>query len=147
MNHYAKINMLLSTECAPALLSFRYSGVVRISYFYSGLLFMVESDQTETEKRTGTVTRMKEKNPESENHVNKGTPAKHVMTDHERETEIETEGTEKNQKRESEIEQGTERSQRKVIEEVEAEIDHLTDGKAGSRDILKIVPPRSVHRI
>ena len=139
--------MSLSTECAPALLSFRYSSVVRISYFVCGLLFMVENDQKETEKHTGTVRRMKEKNPESENHVNKGTPVKHVMTDHERETEKETEQTGTNQKRESEIEQGTERSQRKVIEEVEAEIDHLTGGKAGSRDILKIVPPRSVHRI
>ena len=110
---------------------------------------MVESDQTETEKRTGTVRRTKEKNPESENRANKGTPVKHVMTDHERETETETEtgGTGTKQKRGSEIEQGTERSQRKVIEEVEAEIDHLTGGKAGSQDILKIVPPRLVHRI
>lgn len=103
-----------------------------------------ESDQTETEKHTGTVRRTKEKNPESENHVNKGTPAKHVMTDHERETEIETEETGTNQKSESEIEQGTERSQRKVIEEVEAEIDHLTGGKVGSHDILKIVPPSAL---
>ena len=139
--------MSLSTECGAALLSFRYPSVVRISYFVVGLLFLVESDQTETEKHTGIVRRTKEKNPESENHVNKGTPAKHVMTDHERETEIETEATETNQKRGSEREQGTERSQRKVIEEVEAEIDHLTDGKAGSHDILKIVPPRLVHKI
>ena len=89
----------------------------------------------------------KEKNLENENRVNKGTPVKHVMTDLERETEIETEGSGTKQKRGNEIEQGTERSQRKVIEEVEAEIDHLTEGKAGSHDILKIVPPRSVHRI
>lgn len=108
---------------------------------------MVENDQTETEKPTGTVRGMKEKNLERENHVNKGTPVKHVMTDQERETEIETEGTGTKQKRGNETEQGTERSQRKVIEEVEAEIDHLTDGKAGSHDILKIVPPRSVDRI
>lgn len=108
---------------------------------------MVENDQTETEKPTGTVTGTKEKNLERENHVNKGTPVKHVMTDQERETEIETEGTGTKQKRGNETEQGTERSQRKVIEEVEAEIDHLTDVKAGSHDILKIVPPRSVDRI
>ena len=143
--------MSLSTECSAALLSFKYPSVIRISYFVSGVLFMVERDQTETEKHTGTVRRMKEKNPESENHANKGTPVKHVMTDHERETETETEtetgGTGTKQKRGSETEQGTERSQRKVIEEVEAEIDHLTGGKAGSQDILKIVPPRLVHRI
>ena len=90
---------------------------------------------------------MKEKNPENENRVNKGSPAKHVMRDQEKETGRGTEGSGTKQKRGNEIEQGTERSQRKVIEEVEAEIDHLTEGKAGSHDILKIVPPRSVRRI
>ena len=109
--------------------------------------FMAESDQTEAEKPTGTVRGTKEKNPESESHVNKETPAKHVMTDQERETEREKEETGTKQKRGNEIELETERSQRKVIEEVEAEIDHLTDGKVGSHDILKIAPLRSVHRI
>lgn len=103
---------------------------------------MAENDQTEAENRTGTVRGMKEKNPESENHVNKRTPGKHVMTDHERETEIKTEWIGTKQKRGNERELGTERSQRRVTEEVEAEIGHLTDGKAGSRDIQKIVPPR-----
>ena len=108
---------------------------------------MAENGQTETEKPTGIVRGTKEKNPESENHGNKGTPVKHVMTDHEKETEKETEQTGTKQKRGNEIDLETERSQRKVIEEVEAEIDHLTDGKVGSHDILKIVPLRSVHRI
>lgn len=109
--------------------------------------FMAENDQTEAEKPTGTVRGTKEKNPESENHVNKETPAKHVMTDQERETEREKEETGTKQKRGNEIELETGRNLRKVIEEVEAEIDHLTDGKVGSHDILKIAPLRSVHRI
>ena len=116
---------------------------------FFGRLFMVENDLTGAEKPTGTVRGMKEKNleSESESHVNKGTLVKHVMTDHhERETKKEKEGTGTKQKRGNEIEQGTERNQRKVIDEVEAGIDHLTDGKAGSHGILKIVPPRSVHR-
>jgi len=99
-----------------------------------------ENDQTEAEKPTGTVRGTKEKNPESENHVNKETPAKHVMTDQERETEREKEETGTKQKRGNEIELETGRNLRKVIEEVEAEIDHLTDGKVGSHDILKIAP-------
>ena len=104
---------------------------------------MAENDQTEAEKPIAGIARgMKEKNPESENHVNKGTPGKHVMIDHERETERETEGIGTKQKKGNEIELGTGRSQRKVIEEVEAESDHLTDGKAGNQDIQKIVPPK-----
>ena len=108
---------------------------------------MVENDLTEAEKPTGTVRGMKEKNLGSESHVNKGTPENHVMIDHERENERGTEEIVINQKRGSGTDLGTERSQRKVIEGVEAETDHLTDGRVGSPNTQKIALPRWVHRI
>ena len=111
---------------------------------------MAENDQTETEKHTGTARGMKEneRNPESENHVNKETHENHAMTDHhERENERGKEGIVTKQKRGNGTELETERSQRMVTEEVEAEIDPLTDERAGNQDILKTVLPRWVNVI
>lgn len=121
-----------------------FTSIVLICPF---MLFMVENDLTEAEKPTGTVREMNEKNLGSESHVSKGTPENHVMIDHERENERGTEGIVTKRKRGSGRELGIERSQRKVIGEVEAEIDHLTDGRVESQNTQKIVLPRWVHRI
>ena len=90
---------------------------------------------------------MKEKNPGRGNHVSKGKPENLDMIDHEREKGKGTEVIETKQKRGSETGQEKERSQRKLIEEVEAEIVHLTDERAESQDTRKIVLPRLVHDI
>ena len=85
---------------------------------------------------------MKEKNPGRGNHVSKGMLENLDMRDHEREKERGTEEIETKQKRGSETGLERERSQRKLIEEVEAEIGHLTEEKAESQDTQKIVLPR-----
>ena len=107
---------------------------------------MAETDQTGTERTTGTVRGMTGRNPENENHMIRGNRETRVMTDPGRESERGTEGIVTRQKRGNGNDQGTERNQKKLIGEVEAETDHLTDGKAESQDILRIVLPRLVHR-
>ena len=80
----------------------------------------------------------------SESHVNNGNLGKRDMTDHGREPGRERGGIVTKQKREKEREQGIERSQKRVIGGVEAEIGHLTDEKAGSQDIPRIIHLRWV---
>ena len=109
------------------------------------LIVIAENDQTETEKLTGTVRGVIEKNQgrEIENSENNGNLEKRVMTDQGRESERDpTEGIVTKQKKERGIEQGKEKSLKMATEEVVAGIDHLTAGRAGSRDILKIIPQR-----
>lgn len=96
---------------------------------------------------TGIVREMTERSLGRGNHMNNENHVNPVMTGLGRESERGTEEIARRQKRGNGRGQGIGRSQRKVIEEVEVETDHLTDERAGSPDILRIVPQRLVDSL
>lgn len=98
------------------------------------------SGLTGTEMVTGIVRGMTERSLGRGNHMNNENRVNPVMTGLGRESERGTEEIARRRKRGNGRGQGIGRSQRKVIGEVEVETDHLTDERAGSPDILKIVP-------
>lgn len=98
------------------------------------------SGLTGAEMVTGIVREMTERSLGRGNHMNNENHVNPVMTGLGRESERGTEEIARRQKRGNGRGQGIGRSQRKVIEEVEVETDHLTDERAGSPDILRIVP-------
>lgn len=98
------------------------------------------SGLTGTEMVTGIVRGMTERSLGRGNHMNNENHVNPVMTGLGRESERGTEEIARRRKRGNGRGQGIGRSQRKVIEEVEVETDHLTDERAGSPDILRIVP-------
>ena len=96
---------------------------------------------------TEIVREMTERSLGRGNHMNNENHVNPVMTGLGRESERGTEEIARRRKRGNGRGQGIGRSQRKVIEEVEVETDHLTDERAGSPDILRIVPQRLVDRL
>lgn len=98
------------------------------------------SGLTGAEMVTGIVRGMTERSLGRGNHMNNENHVNPVMTGLGRESERGTEEIARRRKRGNGRGQGIGRSQRKVIEEVEVETDHLTDERAGSPDILRIVP-------
>lgn len=98
------------------------------------------SGLTGAEMVTGIVREMTERSLGRGNHMNNENHVNPVMTGLGRESERGTEEIARRRKRGNGRGQGIGRSQRKVIEEVEVETDHLTDERAGSPDILRIVP-------
>ena len=96
---------------------------------------------------TGIVRGMTERSLGRGNHMNNENHVNPVMTGLGRESERGTEEIARRRKRGNGRGQGIGRSQRKVIEEVEVETDHLTDERAGSPDIQRIVPQRLVDRL
>lgn len=98
------------------------------------------SGLTGAEMVTGIVRGMTERSLGRGNHMNNENHVNPVMTGLGRESERGTEEIARRRKRGNGRGQGIGRSQRKVIEEVEVETDHLTDERAGSPDIPRIVP-------